>query len=57
MGRDMQRLGSSDGTARTERLERELDAGLYLVHVHDGDMGSPSRPDGGNRATYTIRVQ
>ncbi len=57
MGRDLQRLGSSDGTSRVERLERELDAGLYLIHVHDGDMGSPSRRDGGNRATYTVRVQ
>ncbi len=57
MARNLHRLASSDGTSNTEHISQELDAGMYLIHVHDGDMGSPGRRDGGNRATYTLRVR
>lgn len=57
MDRDLHRIASSDGTSRAEHITQQLEPGMYLVHVHDGDMGSPSRRDGGNRATYTIRVR
>jgi hypothetical protein len=58
--RDLRLITQSIGTTRTERIERELDAGQYVVLVRDGDMGASDRArpgTTGNRATYTVRAR
>lgn len=56
--RDLRSIATSATFERTERIERELEPGQYVVMVRDGDLGAAesSRP-GGNRATFTLRAR
>ncbi len=56
--RDLRTIASSASFERTERLERVLEPGQYLVMVRDGDMDAAENARGvGNRATFTLRAR
>ncbi len=58
--RDLRSITQSASFERTERIERELDAGQYVILVRDGDMSAGDGPRNGprgNRATFTLTAR
>jgi hypothetical protein len=58
--RDLRSIAQSAGYDRTERIERELEPGQYVILVRDGDMSAGDGPrtgPRGNRATFTLRAR
>ncbi len=58
--RELSSLAQSAGVTATERVERELDPGDYVILVRDGDMAREprgGRESIGNRAMFTLVVR
>jgi hypothetical protein len=58
--RELSSLAQSAGVTSTERVERELEPGDYVILVRDGDMARDARAARapiGNRATYSLHVR